>query len=103
MLSNNTGPMWADIHPTQQYQLEEIKQRLKLLEKTIMEIKNTLSVQPVAPLQPVKNSINRCTKCGIQLDTIMGYVCYNSPCPTGMGSVYSKVNNQYMDLNREQA
>jgi len=103
MLSNNTGPMWAGMPPTQEYQLEEIKKRIRLLEEAIMEIKNTLSIQPVAPVQPVKNSINRCTKCGIQLDTIIGYVCYNNPCPTGLGSVYSKVNNQYIDLNREQA
>ena len=103
MLSNNTSPVWADMPYTQEYQLEELKQRLKLLEEAVMEIRNTSRVQPVAPVQPVKNSINKCTKCGIQLDTIMGYVCYNSPCPTGFGSVYSKVNNQYMDLNREQA
>ena len=103
MLSNNTSPVWAGMPHTQEYQLEEIKQRLKLLEEAVMEIRNTLRVQPVAPVQPVKNSINRCTKCGIQLDPIMGYVCYNNPCPTGFGSVYSKVNNQYMDLNREQA
>ena len=103
MLSNNTSPVWADMPHTQEYQLEELKQRLKLLEEAVMEIRNTLRVQPVAPVQPVKNSINRCTKCGIQLDPIMGYVCYNSPCPAGFGSVYSKVNNQYMDLNREQA
>ena len=83
--------------------IEDIKYRLTKLEEAVMEIRNTLRVQPVAPVQPVKNSINRCTKCGIQLDKIMGYVCYNNPCPTGFGSVYSKVNNQYMDLNREQA
>jgi len=83
--------------------IEDIKDRLTKLEEAVLEIRNTLRTQPIIPVQPVKNSINRCTKCGIQLDTIMGYVCYNSPCPTGIGSVYSKVNNQYMDLNREQA
>lgn len=83
--------------------LEDIKRRLTLLEETVLEIRNTLRVQPISPLQPIKNMPGRCTKCGIQLDAIMGYVCYNNPCPTGMGSVYSSVTNQYMDLNREQA
>jgi len=83
--------------------IEDIKHRLTKLEEAVLEIRNTLKTQPITPVQPVKNSINRCTKCGIQLDTIMGYVCYNSPCPTGIGSVFSKANNQYMDLNREQA
>lgn len=83
--------------------LEQIKQKLVELEETVVEIRNLLRVQPVTPIQPVKNNTNRCTKCGIQLDTIMGYVCYNYPCPTGMGSVYSRTTNQYMDLNREQA
>ena len=84
--------------------LEEIKQKLEKLEETVVEIRNMLRVQPVTPLQPLKNMPNRCTKCGIELDAIMGYVCYNKPCPTGMGNVYSSSKtNQYMDLNREQA
>lgn len=95
--------MWAGTPSTQDHQLQDIQHRLRMLEEAILEIRNTLRTQPIVPVQPVKNNTNRCTKCGIQLDTIMGYVCYNSPCPTGMGSVYSKVNNQYMDLNREQA
>ena len=95
--------MWAGTPSTQDHQLQDIQHRLRMLEEAVLEIRNTLRTQPIAPVQPVKNNTNRCTKCGIQLDTIMGYVCYNSPCPTGMGSVYSKVNNQYMDLNREQA
>ena len=95
--------MWAGTPSTQDHQLQDIQHRLRMLEEAILEIRNTLRTQPIVPVQPVKNNTNRCTKCGIQLDTIMGYVCYNTPCPTGMGSVYSKVNNQYMDLNREQA
>lgn len=26
-----------------------------------------------------------CTKCGLVLDSVMGYVCNNYPCPTGLG------------------
>jgi hypothetical protein len=83
--------------------LEQIKRKLVELEETVLEIRNLLRVQPVTPLQPMKNMPNRCTKCGIQLDTIMGYVCYNYPCPTGMGNVYSSRTNQFMNLDKEQA
>ena len=83
--------------------LEQIKQKLVELEETVLEIRNLLRVQPITPLQPMKNMPNRCTKCGIQLDAIMGYVCYNYPCPTGMGNVYSSRTNQFMNLDKEQA
>lgn len=95
--------MWANTPSTQDHQLQDIQHRLRMLEETVLEIRNTLRVQPVTPLQPMKNMPNRCTKCGIQLDTIMGYVCYNTPCPTGMGSVYSSTTNQFMNLDKEQA
>jgi hypothetical protein len=102
-MQTNIGPMWANTPSTQDHQLQDIQHRLRMLEEAVLEIRNTLRVQPITPVQLVKNNANRCTKCGIQLDAIMGYVCYNTPCPTGMGSVYSSVTNQYMDLNREQA
>ena len=30
-----------------------------------------------------------CPKCGIRLDTTLGYVCSNLDCPTGLGGVRS--------------
>lgn len=35
------------------------------------------------PQQPV----NRCSKCGLKLEGVMGYCCPNVGCPTGMGPV----------------
>lgn len=95
--------MWANTPSTQDHQLQDIQHRLRMLEEAVLEIRNLLRVQPISPVQPVKNNANRCTKCGIQLDTIMGYVCYNYPCPTGMGNVYSSRTNQFMNLDKEQA
>lgn len=34
---------------------------------------------------PIPN--DECPKCGIKLDGVMGYVCVNSRCPVGLGSV----------------
>ena len=31
--------------------------------------------------------INKCSKCGLRLDAVMGYVCGNSQCPCGLGGV----------------
>ena len=28
---------------------------------------------------------NRCEKCGLKIEGIMGYVCTNYPCPCGLG------------------
>lgn len=30
-----------------------------------------------------------CTKCGLQLDKVCGYVCSDPECPCGLGSVRS--------------
>lgn len=44
---------------------------------------------PVNPLPffpaPVKD-VRKCPKCGLELSGVMGYVCPNVRCPTGMGS-----------------
>ena len=32
---------------------------------------------------------NRCEKCGLKIEGVMGYVCTNYPCPCGLGGVYS--------------
>ena len=43
---------------------------------------------PVSPLDKQTNWYPSCPKCGIKLDQVMGYVCSNHPCPTGLGGVY---------------
>ena len=31
---------------------------------------------------------NRCEKCGLKIEGIMGYVCTNNPCPCGLGGAW---------------
>lgn len=38
---------------------------------------------PINPVTPW--TINQCSKCGIELHKVMGYVCSHMGCPTGMG------------------
>lgn len=49
------------------------------------------SQQPAMPLpfpmQPYE-PITQCSKCGLKLDQVMGYVCNNYPCPTGLGGAW---------------
>lgn len=38
---------------------------------------------PTPPEWPKK-----CPKCGLELNQVMGYVCNNYPCPTGLGGAW---------------
>jgi hypothetical protein len=42
---------------------------------------------PFPPMQPLPdtNWYGNCPKCGLKLGQVMGYVCNNAPCPTGLG------------------
>ena len=35
--------------------------------------------------------VQHCTKCGMNLDGVMGYVCSDPHCPTGLGPIMCKV------------
>jgi hypothetical protein len=43
---------------------------------------------PVTPLA----TFTKCSKCGLNLETVMGYVCNNYPCPTGLGGAWCSTN-----------
>lgn len=43
---------------------------------------------PVGPIMPVPSPttvMGQCPKCGLQLSPVMGYVCSQTDCPTGLG------------------
>lgn len=42
---------------------------------------------PVNPATPAPWKTDRCSKCGLEIKGVMGYVCPNMDCPTGMGPV----------------
>ena len=41
------------------------------------------TIPPFTPLQPAW--YGNCPKCGLKLDQVMGYVCSDPVCPTGLG------------------
>lgn len=47
------------------------------------------SPMPSTPMNPPWNSPNSCSKCGLKLNGVMGYVCTNYPCPSGLGGAWS--------------
>lgn len=52
---------------------EELNKRFKDLQKRL----------PYTP----KSSIKTCPKCGLTLETIMGYYCIQPLCPVGLGPI----------------
>ena len=73
---------------------ETIPQRMLELEREVAELKRQLQQEkeksisspftpPRDPFSPLPKS--KCKKCGIELNTIMGYCCPHPDCPTGLG------------------
>ena len=74
---------------------EELEKRLDSIEKklddTIALLDAILHV-PYAPppifpqkLWPGNFSSNKCSKCDLELNQVLGYVCPDIDCPTGLG------------------
>jgi len=62
----------------------EIEERLKKLEQERQQIPMPLPVPfPDPPQYPPQKP--QCSKCGLQLHDVMGYVCPRTDCPTGLG------------------
>jgi hypothetical protein len=75
---------------------EQLQERLKkYLEKQGTEPYTPSPYDPwnpisPTPIEPVKN--NSCPKCGIELHKVMGYVCGQPDCPTGLGTPWCTGN-----------
>ena len=56
------------------------------------------SPMPVIPMNPPFSPVphtewpKTCSKCGLKLESVMGYVCNNHPCPTGLGGAWCMTN-----------
>ena len=48
------------------------------------------SPMPSIPMNPLPEWAKTCSKCGLKLEQVMGYVCNNHPCPTGLGGAWCK-------------
>lgn len=56
---------------------------------------NPLPGYPLDPYYPPNTQTwvpSKCPTCGLVLDTVMGYVCNNVNCPTGLGGVKVMLN-----------
>ncbi len=71
-------------------QLEELTKQVQRLSDRVSRIEGTFPQGPFGPsfpYQPVAPVVDygQCSKCGIKLDQVMGYVCSQVFCPTGLG------------------
>jgi hypothetical protein len=54
---------------------------------TYQEVSNAFGLFNKPAPNVYTKPVSMCSKCGIQLDTFMGYVCGALDCPTGLGPV----------------
>lgn len=77
---------------------KEIELQLKLLEKRIESMERPFDrpfdgpYQPQIPPPTYPFNQTVCPTCGITLSGVMGYVCPNARCPTGLGGTWCQVN-----------
>ena len=57
---------------------------------------------PFEQLNPHNPVVAVCGECGLELCKVMGYVCFNPRCPTGLGPVMCQQNMKLSQLTPEQ-
>lgn len=69
-----------------------LEERLAILEEKKWDLtpKQSPWTQPMWPTQPTWSEPNKCQKCGLQMDGVMGYVCSDPLCPSGLGPIICK-------------
>jgi hypothetical protein len=70
---------------------ENIYQRLDDLERRVAQLERDAAPfkrygEPSPDRWPHQPPENKCSKCGLKLEGVMGYCCPNPGCPTGLGS-----------------
>lgn len=77
--------------------LEHMLERSMEMNKTLMDkLAGGPITFPATPpstfkwptINPPIQSPNHCPKCGIKMEGVMGYVCSQPQCPTGLGGVW---------------
>lgn len=81
-------PLKPDVLEQILKRLDDIDRRLAQLEYDVMPIKRfgSPTIKPLTPPVP-EDIFKNCPKCGLKLETVMGYCCPNTGCPTGLGPV----------------
>jgi hypothetical protein len=82
----NIIPEKSDTETMIEDNFNEILRRLDKIEKTIRDITIPSYPNPsrTVPFPPPYIPQNSCTKCGMSLEGVMGYVCNDRDCPTFM-------------------
>jgi hypothetical protein len=65
--------------------LDDVMREVKALREDVRR----LAKQVPTPGLPIGWDMNKCGKCGIVLNGVMGYVCTQQGCPTGLGGFCS--------------
>jgi hypothetical protein len=67
-------------------ELTEILDKLNMVQEPIDWNPFINPWEPITPdpILPVMPLTNRCSACGLELKRVMGYVCHNANCPTGL-------------------
>ncbi len=68
-----------------QEQIDNMAKRIATLE--VAQMPNPNGTYHGYPVPKINWDISTCPTCGIKLDQVMGYVCSNPRCPTGLGPV----------------
>lgn len=69
--------------------IDELERKVTELERLVEEMRKSPPLPgtytwPFEP-KPWAEIVNNCPKCGLQLNTVMGYCCPQPYCPTGLG------------------
>ena len=67
-----------------------IEDRIESLENRVKNLESYIAVSlPIYQPNPFEVTLkkNRCSKCGLDLNAVSGYVCSQFDCPTGLGPV----------------
>jgi hypothetical protein len=65
--------------------LDDVLREVKALREEVRRLERQVPV----PGLPIGWDVNKCGKCGIVLNGVMGYVCSAQGCPTGLGAFHS--------------
>jgi hypothetical protein len=70
--------------------VQSMEMNRKLMDKLAsMGDRPQLPAQPMWPtINPPIAAPNHCSKCGLKMEGVMGYVCSQPQCPTGLGGVW---------------
>jgi hypothetical protein len=73
--------------------VKDLEKRVEEQAKLIELLQKNTAIPPWNPSMPYQPlpTFTKCGKCGLNLEGVMGYVCSQPQCPTGLGGVWCSV------------